>query len=219
MTLVAKQGCVIVLSSTHRARNFGSVTSTVIVCLMREGNTCSLGVCVWLTVEDTHHSSGHHGRLKRIVMLCPNVRLCASVPVMCMYLCWNTGKHLNRFPSVCAYVGPCASVCQFTFTHLCLHMFLHMFTLRASARDFASLYFGTTASHKSMPSVKGCSLIDRVACGCIPLYVCGISSQTSHQFSHVCSGPFYPILIGKANSKSCILRARGLLASTGSKWD
>ena len=40
---------------------------------------------------------------------------------------------------MCVYLGPCASVCHYTFMHFCLHMFLHMSMLRASACEPAHL--------------------------------------------------------------------------------
>lgn len=70
-------GCIIVLSSTHKAWNFGSVTSTVIV-LPRERvrDLQTVDVCGG---HGLITSQCYRGRLKRIVMLCPWVCLCARL--------------------------------------------------------------------------------------------------------------------------------------------
>lgn len=94
-------------------------------------------------------AQGNRGRLKRIVMLCPCVCLCTSVPVcthsMCMYLCWHTGMYFCGCPSLCVYsmyLGTCASVyvslplCTSASICFCicpcclsLHMTLHVIIL------------------------------------------------------------------------------------------
>lgn len=118
VTLSNMQGCIIVLSSTHKAWNFESVTSAVYV---------YGGRGLWRTLIK---AQGNRGRLKRIVMLCPCVCLCTSEPVcphgMCVCLCWHAGIHSCECPSVGVRVSGslCICVCQVTFMHLCLHMFL-----------------------------------------------------------------------------------------------
>lgn len=96
---------------------------------------------------------GNRGRPKRIVMLCPCVCLfCTHTVCACICVgtqgCTFVSVHLY----VCIHLGPCASVCVSLPLGTCASICL------STLHDFAHLYLGIRAGHKSMHSVEGICL-------------------------------------------------------------
>lgn len=153
MILANKQGCIIVLSSTHKAWSFGSVTSTVIA-LLKEKETLADCVCVWWPWSQLRAMEGHLKGLLHYALVCAFVPLCLLVCTVCAWICPGTqgwiflSFHLYVH-NVSGYLCICVSVYLYALLPPYVFAYVHAACL------CILLYFGIRDGHKQVHSVKG----------------------------------------------------------------